>query len=682
VRQILASFLLFWISLSSVVLADEQVSVQKTYTKLTVSAEYKTIERGETTWLAVTLTPRTGWHTYWDNAGDTAFPPSLTWKVPEGITVGAPLMEIPEFIPLAPLASYGYKRTSSILLPLTISEDYEGEGISIHLKAEWLVCAEICVPEDGEGSISVNIGTSSASIIAAPIFERSRAMMPKASPFDSALNLSPTHARLAVALDNYDERSDIDVVRFFPITKGVLSYIAEQEFQWTETGFALTAERAKGAHGLDAVAGLVKMTMDDGTIHGFLIEPTLSHDAMTVMSMPLWQLLLFSLIGGVILNLMPCVFPVLSLKALSFLRAGDNPDLHRKEQGLYYTLGILLSFALIAFVLVALRASGEAAGWGFQLQDPRFVAVMTFILLSVGLSLLGVFNISFGVEATGQEMASKDGRKGAFFTGLLATLVATPCTAPFMAPALGFALTQSVWIVLASFIMLGLGLALPFLLLSFNPRLAKYLPKSGGWMERLKQALAFPMFLTVAWLMWVFTNQTSSQDAFILTAMLVVFAFGLWMFQQSANKFLRIFSVLLMLLSVVTATVMSTPRGSDAQQEVLNGTAYNGDQLKMLLSENKPVFVYFTADWCITCKVNETVALKRDSIADLAVAKGITIMKGDWTSRSDEIAAVLRQNSRVGVPLYLWYPSGANSKQQLPEILTMNSIRNIFEAVE
>ncbi len=399
--------------------------------------------------------------------------------------------------------------------------------------------------------------------------------------------------------------------------------------------------------------------------------------------MPLWQAALFALFGGLILNLMPCVFPVLSLKAFAFLSANYKTEANRRLEGVAYTLGIWVSFMVIVGVLVALRAGGAAIGWGFQLQEPLFVALMMVLMTFVALSLSGFFNISFGAESAGQTLAAREGIQGAFFKGVLAALVATPCTAPLMAPAIGFALTQPLITVFVVFSLLAIGLALPFLALSFIPAFARLMPKPGAWMEKMKEALAFPLYLTAAWLLYIFDRQVGAVATLLLLAGLITSIFGIWLSKQGEGKVLRAFAILFVLGGV--AFIASKPWGDLTEQaaEVAEDSQpYSDQRVAELVDEGKPVFAYFTADWCITCKVNERVVLATDEVQAAFKGGGITVLKGDWTNRNAEIAAVLARYGRAGVPLYLYFPAGSGEAVVLPELLTKGAVFSAINGSE
>ena len=385
--------------------------------------------------------------------------------------------------------------------------------------------------------------------------------------------------------------------------------------------------------------------------------------------------ILSAILGGLILNLMPCVFPVLSLKALSIASSQESPQTQQKH-GWAYTAGVVGSFVVAALVIVIAREAGSSLGWGFQLQQPLFVALMAYLFFIMGLSLSGLFNLGGSLMGVGQNLTTGHGLRSSFFTGVLAALVASPCTAPFMATALGVAITQPAPIAVLIFAALGFGMALPFILLSYIPALANHLPAPGAWMETLKQFLAFPLYATTIWLLWVFNNQTSSNGAAMLSLGALLIVFGIWLWQRSPQgsvgktlkNGLAITSLVLTAVLLMQASRFKST-ATAAHSEVWQ--SYSTSALQSLRDEGKPVFIDLTADWCITCKVNESVALSSDKFFDGAKQLGFVLMKGDWTNADPEITELLAQHGRNGVPLYLVYPGAKHAKPEiLPQILT------------
>jgi len=401
-------------------------------------------------------------------------------------------------------------------------------------------------------------------------------------------------------------------------------------------------------------------------------------DNSKIPALPL--VILGAILGGLILNLMPCVFPVLSLKALSFASSRLAPHTQHLH-GWAYTAGVVGSFVIAAFVILSARGAGESLGWGFQLQQPWFVASMAYLFFIMGLSLSGLFHIGTSWMGAGQSLTSGDGLKSSFFTGVLAALVASPCTAPFMASALGFALTQPPIVALLIFAALGFGMALPFLLLSYLPILAKYLPAPGVWMDTLKQILAYPLYLTSVWLLWVLANQTSNAGAMAVLAGAVIIAFGIWIMQlRTSTAFGKYLTRGIATASLVYAASIGIT--ADAYRNTDNSIWEDFSLLKLeeLRADGTPIFVDLTADWCITCKFNERVALNTEKVARFALLNDITMLQGDWTNADPEISALLDQFGRSGVPLYLMYPADATKPPEiLPQVLTENIVLKSME---
>ncbi len=389
---------------------------------------------------------------------------------------------------------------------------------------------------------------------------------------------------------------------------------------------------------------------------------------------------LSALVGGLILNLMPCVFPVLSLKALSFASSHLNPT-KQHLHGWAYTAGVVGSFWIAAIIILVAKGTGESLGWGFQLQKPGFVAFMAYLFFIMGLSLSGVFHIGTRLMGTGQSLTQGEGLNSSFFTGVLAALVASPCTAPLMAPALGYALTQPAYVALLIFTALGFGMALPFILLSYMPKLASYLPAPGAWMDTLKQVLAFPLYLTSVWLLWVYGNQTSSSGAMAVLAGGVLIAFGFWLKEQRPSRTkLRWFTRTLAVASVLTAAYVAWLAGDMREGDSDMWEPYSPQTLAELRSTNTPVFIDLTADWCITCKFNERVALNTQEVARFAAINDIAMLQGDWTNADPVITELLEQFGRSGVPLYIMYPASSSEPPVvLPQILTKDIVIKAME---
>ena len=581
----------------------------------------------------------------------------------------------PELIQVGDSTEYGYSGPVTLLMAVAVPPDYTKETITYSLDVSWPVCFESCKDENVSLEFTLGVGATHYDAESEDFFAQVRSKMPEYS-FWSAEMQSDNDEMLLLVHMSAEETANIEDVSFFPYAGGVLSYGAGQSYSVKDDGLYISAAREPSdpmPASLDGILSIIYTNGDSlNVIQDASPSATLKTNVVTVnFELTILELVFYALVGGLILNLMPCVFPILSLKALALMRSHDS---HRSE-GWAYTAGIVSSFILIALAIVSFRAGGELVGWGFQLQSPIFVAMLVFIMVAVGLSLSGLYSINLGIEGAGQSLTESRGPKGSFFTGVLAALVATPCTAPFMATAIAYAITQPMPITILGFAALGFGLALPFLLLSYFPILSYILPKPGVWMEKCKEALAFPMYITAAWLIWVFSKQANSDDTLMLLIGTVIFAFAIWLWQQSKSRVAHMFAVIILAGSVFIAAPSSN--GPD-EKDVLDGEPYSDQRLDELKATGRPVFVYFSADWCITCKVNEQISLFTADNRTLVAERNIAVLKGDWTNRNEMIARVLARHNRMGVPLYLYYPSGVDKPVILPEILSPTSITDVF----
>lgn len=666
-------------------------TVDGSHSTASLHSEYQVLGAGETHWLGLRIAPRDGWHSYWKNYGDSGAAPLFYWTLPDGVTVGEPLYPTPHRMPIGPLMNYGYEEPSVLLLPLRIEETFSGNAIDFSVDVEWLVCEIECVPQDASWSGRLVVGAMEPSDTARGLFAAARSALPELPIWSASLSIYEAQSRLKVFLDQ-DEAPNLSEAYFFPAGEGITEYAAEQQWSLTDEGLFVDMKRTVGGLEAEGGKGVLLLSFADGTKRAVEIEAELQvqqamADADTETGMPLieatlplWQAIIFALLGGMVLNLMPCVFPVLSLKAFSFISANAKTASERRQEGWAYTLGIWISFMAIVAVLLIIKSGGAAIGWGFQLQEPAFVGSLVLLMVLVALSLSGMFNITVGVESAGQGLAAQSGNKGAFFQGVLAALVATPCTAPLMAPAIGFALTQSAPVVFLVFSLLAFGLALPLLALSYSTSLARMMPRPGPWMEKLKEALAFPMYLTAAWLLYVFNLQAGATATLALLVGIITAIFGVWVWQSFAGQVSRIVAVVLM--AGALTGIIYQPFGGQVSTETQSSgeiQAYSEQNLAALLADEETVFAYFTAEWCITCKVNEQVALFTDDTQALFANRGIVMLKGDWTNRNAEIASLLADYGRAGVPLYLLFPKGSDEVVVLPEILTPGIIKDAIE---
>lgn len=685
-----------------------QLPVQSTVTTeratATLMAERLALRPGESIWVGLRLEMIPGWHSYWRNPGDSGLPTMINWSLPEGMAVGPIQWPTPERQPYGTLMNFGYSDDVTLLARLSVADDAPTGSTLITAQATWLICADICVPEDGSFAIRVNVDPSApqASTLDGAHLMNVAATLPE--PVPGPLSATVSDDTLVVTAE-WDEVPAGDIV-FYPYATYLMDNTAEQIITRTDTGFRIDVATVPDPEVDESLGGLITIDTGDsqrafafenaplslggsqgGSVGGAMggsvggaIGGTASASAMAgatnaSANIGLLAALLFAFAGGLLLNLMPCVLPVLSIKALAVVKHAGDTATNRRE-ALAYTAGVMASFGLLVVVLLALKAGGESLGWGFQLQSPGFVTVLAYIMLAVGLSLSGVFNIGTGLMGAGSSLIKSDGPLGSFLTGVLAAVVATPCTAPFMAPAMGYALTQPPLIVLMVFEGLALGLAAPFLLIGFVPRLAKALPKPGAWMETFKQILAFPMYGAAAWLVWVVAQQVDPMGFAATLAGLVLISFGAWVLGRTPGEgrgrlIAGGFAAAAFLGAIVMAGVPTAPQPGTAQTSTAgaNWEPFTPERVRELNDAGTPVFVNFTAAWCITCLVNERTVLSTDDVRDALAGKNVVYLKADWTNRDPAITATLESFGRSGVPLYVLYNAQGEPQVQ-PQILT------------
>ncbi len=618
-----------------------------------------------------------GWHTYWKNPGDSGGPTTIDWALPEGVEAGPIRWPHPEALPYGPLVNYGYEHEVLHLVDLTLPADWP-VGMPVRLEAAgfWLVCADICIPEEGFFTLDLPTGPEVVEDPAvAPVFERFAAQVPRAAPFDvSATGPEPLRLSVAAPLDDGVE------VHFFPDAPGVIEAAAPQRLTATDDGYVLTLQAVEPAASLSGVLVTAEQFGPQRFTEAFAIETAVEVVPATASSalqtLPLLTAIGLALAGGLLLNLMPCVLPVLSMKALALVEAGAADRGRARLEGFGYTAGVLTTFLIVAAALIAARQAGLQVGWGFQLQSPLIVAALAYLLFVVGLNLSGLFEVHVPVATGGGS---------AFMTGALAVLVATPCTAPFMATALGFALIQPPLVTLAIFVALGLGLALPFLLVTLSPGLARLLPRPGAWMVRLRQGLAFPMYASAAWLVWVLARQAGPDAVLAVLAGATLLAFGLWLAAPAGAKPSRLAlgtglaaaALALALLSVPALTRSGDAVAATATPEL--GEVFTEERLLAARADGGPVLVEMTAAWCITCQVNDRVALSGAAFEQLLEDTGTRYLVGDWTNRDPIIGAFIDRFGHPGVPLYVVYPAAEGPPEVLPQVLTPGIVREALE---
>jgi len=622
--------------------------------------------------LRIRLAP--GWHTYWKNPGDAGAAPTLDLTLPPGATAGPIAWPTPRRIAEGPVMSYAY--TGEVLLPVTVTPGEGGAAITAH--AEWLVCKDICIPEEGSFRIDLPPGPPLPSA-QAPLFAAADRQTPRPSPWHAQIG---PDGRLWVQGREINPSTVIDAW-FIPDSPGSIRDSAAQPLSVRSGGLLLSltpASRFKPEAGLTGVLSVRDRTGQQTN----LTIAAMPGSVPPEVGMPLPQILSLAFLGGLILNLMPCVFPVLAMKAVG-LAAGAARGRVRAH-AVSYTAGVLIAFALLGAALLTARASGAAAGWGFQFQSPVFVAAMAWVLFGVGLNLSGVFQVGAGLAGTGQGLASRGGAVGSFFTGLLAVVVATPCTAPFMGVAIAAGLAAAPPVTMLVFLVMGLGLAAPYAVLALVPGLARHAPRPGRWMEILKQALAFPMYGAAAWLLWVVSQETGSNGVLSTAAGFVLVGFAAWVLgvAQGATDWRRRLAQSAALAAMLTALAVlsgiAAVPGPVASAEAADGIEpFSPARLAALRADGRPVFVNMTAAWCVTCLVNERVAISTTAVQRAFAEHHVAYLKGDWTRQDPQITAFLREHGRDGVPLYVWYPPGVGQPTVLPQILTESMLLGVVQ---
>jgi thiol:disulfide interchange protein DsbD len=624
-----------------------------------------------------------GWHIYWKNAGDSGEPPHIHWTLPEGVTAGPMQFPAPKRLPLGPLMDFGYE--NEVLFPLKLHIDpavKDGRAV-LDAKVDWLVCREVCIPGKAELETTLQLFSGeppviSGSTLDSELVKRFANTLPQQQPanFKPIFQTAKEGFRLAVETGQHETTAT-----FFPEDKDILDNPAPQKFTATAEGLILELKKDANLSANPAqLKGVLELSggraYEIVALPGTIAEPTLS-----------WLLLLrtsgLAFLGGLLLNLMPCVFPVLFLKGLALVNSGNEERAKLRAHGLVYTAGILVSFWVLVGVLLGLRTAGATLGWGFQFQSPVFLALMAGMLFFLGLSLAGQFEIGLTLTSAGGSLAAKQGYTGSFFTGVLAVVVATPCTAPFMGVAIGYALAQSAAVTFAVFTALALGLAAPYFVLTLQPDWTRLLPKPGAWMEVLRQAVSVPIFATVIWLVWVLAAAYGTGLLAVLLISFLLLAIAGWFLGRWPARRWSAVVATLILFGVVALAIFAPKwfREAKVQTDHAGNAALNADSaggwepwsaeaVSRYQAQGRPVFVDFTASWCLSCQVNERVALSRPAVRQAFQAANVALLRADWTRQDEAITQALAGLGRSGVPAYALYAPGQSEPELLPEVLT------------
>ena len=638
---------------------------------------------GDSLWIAVEIDLPEGWHTYWRNPGDSGAAPTLDYSLPSGVTLGPIRWSKPELIPFGPLINIGYKNSAVFAQRMRVSDQFGEETLPITLKGRWLVCADVCIPESGELALTLSVGMPSESgqSLASneAYFESIASTWP--SPLgvgDLTISDQEMIVRVPREFVALDQQATVTFLLFEPdlIDLGApQTWVTSEASDLAELRLPLLERPTMDVAGLLLFEEKVGGRWLSGAVEIRSNEPA-SERATGQLS--LLSAILFAALGGLILNLMPCVFPVLSIKVLNLIEPASSHS--RSRSGWLYGLGVLVSFLALATILIGLRALGESLGWGFQLQWPWLVGLLALLFVMIGLNLSGYFEIGLGLQTMAGDVGKGRLDAEGFGTGVLAVVVAAPCTAPFMGAALGYAVTQPIGVTLLVFGVLGAGMAAPVVALTQMPSLLSYLPRPGPWMAKLKEFLAFPMYGSALWLVWVLVSQSGSEGLLIWGIALLLMLLLIWLGKQwrSARGLLWIVAVvalalLLPRLSPLPPTASSTRIEAPDHAEDI---AYSEEAIDKALANGSIVFVDFTADWCITCKVNERIAIDVVSTQTLFEREGVVFMVADWTLEDEAITKALARFGRVGVPLYLVYRPDLSEPIVLPQLLTPEIIQD------
>jgi thiol:disulfide interchange protein/DsbC/DsbD-like thiol-disulfide interchange protein len=662
------------------------------HTRVELVAETAAPRPGERFTVGIVMTPKPGWHTYWSNPGDSGMPTSARWTLPPAATAGPLRYPVPDTFVVAGIMNHVFSGENVLLADIELPAGHQG-AVPLRLQLDWLVCDDkLCVPEAAALALDLTPGDGAADPAQKARFAAARAALPRALTEPAGFAVEGNRIRLSVPLAATDS---VTRAHFFADGDDSFVFASPQTVTRHENALVIEAGLVPGASPA-TVTGLVRIERGDPAKGGDLLGLTLSAtpgavtpgEPLAVAAPAGGQAFLpafgLALLGGLVLNLMPCVFPILSLKAMSLARAGGSERTARLE-GLAYTGGVILVTTLLGLVAILLARAGAGAGWAFQLQDPRVILFLLLLTFAIALNFAGLFETDLGTANAGAGLAAQPGTRGAFFTGALAAFVATPCTGPFMAGALGAALVLPPAAGLAVFAGLGLGLALPFLAIGFLPALRRRLPRPGPWMASFRRILAVPMFLTALALAWVLGRQAGLEAVMAGLAAALALALVLWVLglRQRAERPTRLAAGLALLLALAApvalgrlATESPAMAATRPAAHALAGSSWSPEALAAARAARTPTFVYFTADWCLTCKVNEKGALSDPAVAEAFARAGIKVMVGDWTRPDPAIARFLEQQGRAGIPLYLFYGADG-SVTELPQILTVSLLTDL-----
>lgn len=680
-----ACLLAFQISWPSLSFAQTIDTARDKFLEASLISENKSWRPANKFSVGVRLLPAPGWHVYWKNPGDSGSPPKFSWSL-DGYELmpSRDYWPYPKLIPYGPLANYGYDQDTLIIFEFDAPAQAKNE-LRLSLDLEWLVCREECLP--GKALLKIALPTADGSpepnAADAELFRRARELIPAAGPLRAkAIQLNRDNLSVIFAPEVFNEPPD--EIIFFPERKGLVEPSARQIFTRRGDGsFSLTARRGRLILSPNStISGVltVRSGADYVEAYDISIPASIAGPEGRLELGSLAMALLFGFLGGILLNLMPCVLPVLSLKLMSLIEVSAKAKQEAQKESLIYAAGIILSLSCLGLIVGGIQGIAESSGWGFQLQSPLFVALMGLLTFCLGLNFLGVFEMGGAVQALAGRSKIGQGRLGAFGHGILAAALATPCSAPFMGSALAYGLSQGSASALVVFLALGIGMALPIVAAAYIPAALRFLPRPGAWMKTLKEILAIPLFATTIWLGWVLNLQAGSRGVAALSAAAIIFTLAAVKIKRSLHHRFSGLGLLLALGVSVFILALGVDGGAANRARTSESWApFNSKQIARIRLSGRPVFIDFTAAWCITCQVNKATTLRTARVREMFLRNDVALFEADWTTRDAEIADALRSYGRQSVPLYVFYPKGADSEPEiLPAILSPGVIEGLF----
>jgi len=674
----LSLFFILLFTASSSLLSDSFFKASDS--TIEIISESKTMSIGDELLLGLKFQLNPGWHTYWKNPGDAGEGALVTWNLPKGFKASEILWPGPETIPVEPLMTFGYEDQITLLTTISASNTAIFPAI-LKVQVSWYTCKDICVPQEANLELTIESGDKKNTLFTNEL-SSSFLGLPKKLHNKHRVEVLDNSFFLQMELEGF---TTIDSAYFFPEEYGLSSYSEEQIFEINKNSISLQILPSEVDLQLQDFAGVLVLNSQE-TSEFFNIDLDLNNglkqESLSLADFAIT--ILFAFIGGLILNAMPCVFPILSIKILNFVEQSEGSREKMIQHGLSFSVGVLVTFLSIAGLLLLIKSGGESIGWGYQLQSPLIVTLLIYLFVAIGITFMSNLVLGGQFAQLGNFTQGYNDIAGSFLTGVLAVIVASPCTAPFMGSAVGIALLQPGLLTVVIFISLGVGFAAPYLLLSFYPSLLRVLPKPGVWMETLKQFMAFPMWGSALWLTWVLSGQVETDTVLMVLLGALFIALSLWLLEkiQSSEGYIKWISLSIAALLLGSALwLVPTDYENITENNSSDLNSYTPEILEELLAKNQPVFLNFTADWCITCKVNEAIVLNQVSIKNALRSKNIAYLKADWTRKDAAIANKLAEYGRTGVPLYLLF-SSEGAPLILPELLTEDILLSYINDIE